>query len=128
MDTPSDHLALDEARHRLQLRMIRRDSEPLVAMEKELVATGKLSDTKKKTSKRNEALKPAVLPLFGQLTDTTLARVRKDFPGWDVYALQNEFDDWIAEHPNRRPSDYQPAFYGFVRQFNTRERGDRNGF
>lgn len=120
-ELPGYRLALEGSTENAQLRMVRRDAEPLVATADNAVATGKPAGTKKKPGPRREAA-PVTLPLFGQLTDATLERVRKDFPGWDVYALQHEFDDWIGEHPSRRPSNYQAAFYGFVRQFNTRER------
>ena len=30
------------------------------------------------------------------LTDETLSRVRRDFAGWDVYAIKAEFDAWLA--------------------------------
>ncbi len=62
----------------------------------------------------------ATLPLFASLDDKTLAKVRKDFPGWDVYALKSEFDSWLAENPAKRPDDYQAAFYGFVRRYQER--------
>ena len=56
------------------------------------------------------------------LTDETIALVRRDFPGWDIYALKGEFDDWIEGKPDGRiPDDYQRAFYGFARRW-TRER------
>ena len=51
-----------------------------------------------------------------QLTDETVAMVRRDFPGWDVYALKSSFDDWLnGSSKNQVPADYQRAFYGFVR-------------
>jgi plasmid replication initiation protein len=50
------------------------------------------------------------------LTDQTVWRVRQDFPGWDIYALKADFDAWLHEKPDRRPDDYQAAFYGFVRK------------
>ena len=58
-----------------------------------------------------------LLPLFEPLDDRTLDRIRKDFPGWDVYALKGAFDAWLAEVPDREPKDYQAAFYGFVRRY-----------
>ena len=57
------------------------------------------------------------------LTDDTIARVRQDFPGWDIYALQAEFDSWLSQAPNRAPADYQKAFHGFVRQHQARNKG-----
>lgn len=66
------------------------------------------------------------MPLFSpppsQLTDETLALVRRDFPGWDVYALKMEFDSWLAESADRQPADYQAAFYGFMRQHDGKNR------
>ena len=48
---------------------------------------------------------PAPLPLFGQraLSEATIERIRHDFPGWDIYALQAEFDAWLADAPGRSP-------------------------
>jgi hypothetical protein len=61
------------------------------------------------------------LPLFSTpLTDETLSRVRRDFSGWDVYALKAEFDAWLGETAAKQPDDYQAAFYGFARQYHAR--------
>ena len=60
---------------------------------------------------------PGSFPLFPvHLTDKTISRVRRDFPGWDVYGLKAEFDAWLAENEERRPDNYQIAFYGFVKR------------
>ena len=65
----------------------------------------------------------APLPLFPiHLADETISRVRRDFPGWDVHALQAEFDAWIADSDDRRPNNYQAAFYGFVKRHHTLNR------
>lgn len=59
----------------------------------------------------------APLPLQReQLTKAIVERLRHKFPGWDIYALQAEFDSWIAADANRAPDDYTKAFYGFVRR------------
>ena len=50
------------------------------------------------------------------LSEAVIERIRRDFPGWDIYALQSEFDGWIADDPSRAPRDYGKAFYGFVRR------------
>ncbi len=57
------------------------------------------------------------LPLFQKgLSDEIISRIRSDFPGWDVYALKSEFDQWVATKPAaQQPKDYEAAFYGFVR-------------
>ena len=67
------------------------------------------------------------MPLFNVLTDETLRHVRPDFPGWDVYALKAEFDAWLADNSTRRPEDYQAAFYGFIRQYDARNRHAGSG-
>ncbi|MBJ3778754.1 replication initiator protein A [Acuticoccus mangrovi] len=74
-------------------------------------------------SRKRRAATPGSVPLLlhTELGEETIARVRHDFPGWDVYAMKAEFDDWIAQDPERRPSDYQSAFYGFVRRHHARQ-------
>lgn len=82
---------------------------------------------RRRTTQRTRAKpapeQPRAMPLFSpQLTDETLARVRRDFPIWDVYAIKAEFDAWLADDEARRPEDYQAAFYGFVRRHDTENR------
>lgn len=57
--------------------------------------------------------------LFEHLSEETIASVRKHFPGWDIYALKSEFDAWLEQDRKRTPTDYQKAFYGFVRRHHT---------
>jgi plasmid replication initiation protein len=71
--------------------------------------------------------KPALardLPLLNRvirhLSDRTIMSIRCDFPGWDIYALKAEFDDWLDDDPSRDPQDYEAAFYGFVRRHHER--------
>jgi plasmid replication initiation protein len=61
---------------------------------------------------------PAGAPLLlrAELSDETIERVRRDFPGWDIHAMKAEFDIWIGDRSDRRPVDYQSAFYGFMRR------------
>jgi plasmid replication initiation protein len=70
----------------------------------------------------SERTLPLLNPLIRTLSERTIARIRLDFPGWDVYSLQAEFDEWIGEDSSRQPSDYEAAFYGFVRQHHERNR------
>jgi plasmid replication initiation protein len=65
---------------------------------------------------------PLLNPIIRNLSERTISQVRLDFPGWDVYALKAEFDEWIDEDPSRKPKDYEAAFYGFVRQHDHRNR------
>lgn len=76
----------------------------------------------KRAAKRSPKPVSGPMPLFQpQVGEDTITRIRRDFPGWDVYALKAEFDAWIASAPDRRPDNYDAAFYGFVRQYDARE-------
>lgn len=66
-----------------------------------------------KPTNRQSALTPS-------LTDQTIQLVRRDFPGWDVYALKGDFDSWLLDSSKVMPDDYQKAFYGFAKQHHER--------
>jgi plasmid replication initiation protein len=69
------------------------------------------------------ASEPPALPLFQQrrvVSHETLVRIRRDFPGWDLNELQAEFDAWLTGSERQTPTNYDAAFYGFVRQHHTR--------
>lgn len=57
-----------------------------------------------------------------QLTDDGLARIRKDFPGWDIYALKAEFDAWLHDAAERTPRNYDAAFHGFMKRYHEKNR------
>lgn len=109
-DLPGFDLALEVGKGEPSLRMTRRGGEDRGAPHTPLKAKASVPA-------------PSGAPLvFGPLTDETTARVRRDFPGWDIYGLKAEFDAWLGQESSRRPSDYQKAFYGFVRQHHGRNR------
>ena len=56
------------------------------------------------------------------LSDVTIALVRRDFPGWDVYAIKADFDVWLLDNGRDPPADYNKAFYGFAREWTKRQR------
>ena len=60
------------------------------------------------------------LPLLNRMSRTlserTITQIRAEFPDYDIYALQADFNEWIDEKPTRTPQDYEAAFYGFVRK------------
>ena len=56
------------------------------------------------------------------LSQEALTKIRKDFPGWDLRSLENEFNEWLANNPEKKPDNYEKAFYGFVRQYNERNK------
>jgi hypothetical protein len=109
-DLPEFSLELITGRGEPALRMCRRDPSAFIER-----APGKSAP----------ALAAEGLPLFAhhQLTVDTINRIRKDFPGWDVYMLKAEFDAWLGKAEDRAPKDYQAAFYGFVSRFDARPRG-----
>ena len=109
-ELPGYDLAIAEEKDQPSLTMTRRDAEDVpTAPRARSEANG--------SAERPNGRAAASLPLRGFLTDETVALVRKKFPGWDVYALKAEFDDWIDAKPDaREPDDYQRAFYGFVRR------------
>src|SRR6478736_1554840 len=63
---------------------------------------------------------PLLKPLIRTLSESTIRRVRAEFPGWDIYALQAEFNEWLDGDAAREPKDYEAAFYGFVRRHHQR--------
>ena len=48
------------------------------------------------------------------LTETQMARFRRDFAGLDIPWLEREFRGWVAE--KEAPDDYAAAFYGFMKR------------
>jgi hypothetical protein len=78
----------------------------------------------KRPSRKSAKPTPSSLPLFSRHpSEQAIARIRKDFAGWDVYALKAEFDAWIDESPDRSPKDYDAALYGFVKRHAARNQG-----
>ena len=106
-DLPGFELALEVGKGEPSLRMARRTKE------------GR-GETHRSRPKATTSAADNPPPLFGPLTEETVARVRHDFPGWDIYALKAEFDAWLGQAPKRVPTDYQKAFYGFVRRHHDR--------
>jgi len=66
------------------------------------------------------------LPLLNRinrtLSERSIDQIRREFPGWDIYALQADFNGWLDEDPTRTPKDYEAAFYGWVRQHHARNK------
>jgi plasmid replication initiation protein len=65
---------------------------------------------------------PLLGPIIRSLSDQSIAQIRRDFPGWDIYALQNAFNEWLDADPTRAPSNYEAAFHGWVRKHHARNR------
>jgi hypothetical protein len=120
-DLPGYLLALSQQEGEPLLHMVRRDQ-----MTEAQQAAWKTNPPVKPrpAAKPEKAPDPSPLPLLRPilrfLSEDTVARVRADFPGWDVYTLKAEFDSWLDEDPAREPKNYEAAFYGFVKQHNRR--------
>jgi hypothetical protein len=116
-DLPGFALALEAGASDPLLRMTRRE---MVVTEPQTAMRG-ASPTKKRPARTAEPAQQ--LPLLrAHLADDMLARIRREFPGWDVYALKAEFDSWLHDDPERAPDNYGSAFYGFVKQYHARNR------
>jgi plasmid replication initiation protein len=98
------------------LRMIRQSQAETVSAPP---AQAKPAKTVRRTAQRSLPLLPPA-PNNGFLTEQTIANVRKDFPGWDVYAIKADFDEWLDTRPDI-PDDYNAAFYGFARKWSARQ-------
>lgn len=99
------------------LRMTRRDMVEPVSAAPQLLPKPPSS---RRRAKRYEAPEfPLDLP---RLSDSVLAKIRQDFPGWDVYELQAQYDRWIDRDPARKPANYASAFYGFVRRHHAKHK------
>src|SRR5580700_11873611 len=65
---------------------------------------------------------PLLSPIIRTLSERTIAQIRKEYPGWDVYAVQAAFNEWLDADLTRTPKSYEAAFYGWVRQHHARNR------
>jgi plasmid replication initiation protein len=116
-DLPGFDLALEPTGKEPSLRMSRRTTD--------VPGQGRAARPKAAAAVAASAqsAQPRAALLFSpSLTDETLTKVRRDFPGWDVYAIKAEFDAWLADGGGRQPKDYQAAFYGFMRKHNVDNR------
>jgi hypothetical protein len=67
---------------------------------------------------------PLLSPIIRALSERTISQIRSEFPGWDVYALQDTFNEWLDGDAGRTPKNYEAAFYGWVRQHHARNRAE----
>lgn len=112
---PGYHMAIEAATsgEEPMLRMTRRDM---------LDEEASPAPPRRPKAGRGPMDQPALPLASAILPDSMLSKIRSDFPGWDVYALQAQFDEWIDSDDERRPANYASAFYGFVKQFHARNR------
>ena len=103
---PHYALALEVGRGEPILRMTRREGN------------GRLADLVDSTAADGSPPLPNIKTrtLSGDVVD----RIRRDFPGWDIYSLQAEFDTWLTHGDRSTPNNYDAAFYGFVKRYSTR--------
>jgi plasmid replication initiation protein len=59
---------------------------------------------------------PLLSPIIRVLSERTIKSIREEYPGWDVYALQHSYDEWLDADVSRTPNNYEAAFVGWVRR------------
>ena len=72
--------------------------------------------------KASEPAKDRTPQIVGEVAQATLALLRRECPGWDFWALHEEFRAWLLADPSRTPANYQNAFIGFVRRYDAKNR------
>ena len=65
---------------------------------------------------------PLLSPIIRTLSERTISQIRSECPGWDIYALQTAFNEWLDQDRSRMPKNYEAAFCGWVRQHHARSR------
>lgn len=105
----------------------------------EKVSSRKLSETKSagqgaraETIDARSLIRGAVAGLSdaatrGFMTDETMAHLRGECPGWDLYALHAEFETWVNASPDRTPASWQKAFIGWVRRHHEKHKHELRG-
>ncbi|MBT0670980.1 replication initiator protein A [Novosphingobium profundi] len=63
----------------------------------------------------------------GFMTDETIATLRGECPGWDLYALHAEFERWVEADAERTPANWQRAFIGWVRRHHAKHKHQLRG-
>jgi len=63
----------------------------------------------------------------GFIADETIGHLREVCPGWDLYALHTEFEQWVNADCKRSPVDWQKAFIGFVKRHHEKNRHSLRG-
>lgn len=58
----------------------------------------------------------------GFMTDETIDFLRSACPGWDLYTLHSEFENWVAGDAQRTPVDWQKAFIGWVKRYHEKHK------
>jgi plasmid replication initiation protein len=65
---------------------------------------------------------PLLNPIMRTLSERTIISIREECPGWDIYALQHAFNEWLDEDVSRTPNNYEAAFQGWVLRHHARHR------
>lgn len=112
------------------------------------LATPKVSSRKPSVEDRSAQVKPVAAPAAsfdatslikravagisdkatrGFMTDETLALLRSECPGWDLYNLHAEFESWVNADSSRTPANWQRAFIGYVRRWHEKHRHELRG-
>lgn len=63
----------------------------------------------------------------GYFTEETATLLRDQCPGWDLYALHAEFEQWVSASADRTPANWQKAFIGWVRRYHEKHHRSLRG-
>lgn len=61
----------------------------------------------------------------GFMAEATIQHLRETCPGWDLYALHADFENWVNQDPARLPANWQKAFIGWVSRHHEKHRHQR---
>lgn len=109
---PDYHLALEQRAEKREpiLRMVRVDAPAAGAI-----------------ARKSQSAPSLAKAVVGKISDTTLAIVRRDCPGWDYQNLHDQFRAWLSDDGSRTPANYQNAFIGYVRRYHERHKHELRG-
>jgi plasmid replication initiation protein len=118
-ELPGYTLALEqtEGKREPTLRMRRRPE-----VQRSDAAASVSAPTRVMRQKASEPAKGRTPQIVGEVAQATLALLRRECPGWDFWALHEEFRAWLLADPSRTPANYQNAFIGFVRRYDAKNR------
>ena len=77
---------------------------------------------------------PLLSPIIRTLSERTIAQIRKDFPKWDVYVLQAEYNEWLdgdvsrSRRITRLPFDFTAPKWNDERDDNETNQQLSDGF
>lgn len=125
---PDLHLEIVDEATRPKLRFVLRARDGAAAPASK-ASTGSAraapSPAHRRQSPQPEPAAAAPISRFAEddISSEMLAKIREDFPGWDLDEMKQVFDRAIRRDPGKLPADYERRFYGFMREHHKRNAG-----